>query len=65
MDPDRMVESVDADFGAGPMVFRIGESMIQLGVHGTHHRAQAVNMLRRLGVTTGPTDLVVFLRERG
>lgn len=56
---------VEADFGSGPMVFRIGESMIQLGVHGTHHRAQAINMLRRLGVATKPTDLVVFVRETG
>jgi len=56
---------VEADFGAGPMVFRISESMLQLGVHGTHHRAQATNMLRRLGVSTKPTDLVVFIRETG
>lgn len=31
------------------ITFRIGESMLQLPGHGTHHRAQALNMLRRLG----------------
>jgi uncharacterized damage-inducible protein DinB len=61
----RLTDPVTADFGSGPMAFRIGESMIQLGVHGTHHRAQATNMLRRLGVSAKPSDLVVFLRERG
>jgi len=65
LDAERMTDWVDIDFGAGPMTYRVGESMLQLGVHGTHHRAQAINMLRRLGVSTGPTDLVVFLRERG
>ena len=63
-DPDGLAEPVTADFGAGPMVFRTGESMLQLGVHGTHHRAQAINMLRRLGVQTTPFDLVMFVRER-
>lgn len=62
---ESLMEPVEADFGAGPMVFRIGESMLQLGVHGTHHRAQAINMLRRLGVQGKPTDLVVFIRETG
>ena len=43
--------------------FRLGESALQLPTHGTHHRAQAVNMLRRLGVTPPELDYVVFLRE--
>jgi uncharacterized damage-inducible protein DinB len=64
-DSESLMEPAEADFGAGPMVFRTGESMLQLGVHGTHHRAQAINMLRRLGVATKPTDFVVFVRETG
>ncbi len=37
--------------------FRLGESMLQLLGHGTHHRAQAVNMLRRLGTKAPELDL--------
>jgi uncharacterized damage-inducible protein DinB/uncharacterized protein YciI len=33
--------------------------------HGTHHRAQAVNMLRRLGAVTPELDLDTMLLERG
>ena len=29
--------------------FALGETMFELHSHGTHHRAQAVNMLRHLG----------------
>jgi uncharacterized damage-inducible protein DinB len=32
-----------------PLTFRIGESVMQLPTHGTHHRAQALAMLRALG----------------
>jgi len=31
------------------MIFRIAESVMQLPAHGTHHRAQALAMLRALG----------------
>lgn len=43
--------------------FRIGESLMQLGFHGTHHRAQASNMLRRLGATPPELDYVLYFRE--
>ena len=46
-------------------VFRtltLGESMLQLCTHGTHHRAQALNMLRRLGAKPPEIDYVVRLR---
>lgn len=33
-----------------PRHFPLGVTMLQLCCHGTHHRAQAVSMLRRLGV---------------
>lgn len=32
--------------------FSIGDTMLHVCNHGTHHRAQAINMLRRLGVET-------------
>ena len=54
---------VTADFGSGPLQFRIVESMIQLCVHGTLHRAQANNMLRSLGRAVQPLDYVVYIRD--
>lgn len=41
---------------------RVAESMIQLCGHGTHHRAQLVNMLRQLEITAPPLDYVVWAR---
>ncbi len=38
--------------------FRLGESLIELCGHGTHHRAQALNMLRHLGVEVPHIDLI-------
>ncbi len=36
--------------------FRLGETMLQLPPHGTHHRAQCRNMLRHLAVETQEID---------
>jgi uncharacterized damage-inducible protein DinB len=33
--------------------FTLGDTMLQLGGHGTHHRAQALNMLRQLAFDGG------------
>ena len=41
----------------------MGDSMIQLCGHGTHHRAQAVNMLRRLGTQPPDLEYVVWFRS--
>jgi uncharacterized damage-inducible protein DinB len=47
----------------GPQVrFRVLESLVQLCCHGTHHRAQLINMLRHSGVTAPALDYVVWLR---
>lgn len=50
----------------GPMQVRVPviEAAVQLGGHGTHHRAQLINMLRQTGVTPPACDLMVWLRER-
>jgi len=45
--------------------FRLGESMLQLCSHGTHHRAQALNMLRHLGSTVPDIDCDAWLQETG
>lgn len=41
----------------------IGVSLLQICCHGTHHRAQASNMLRHNGVTPPPIDYFVRVRE--
>jgi uncharacterized damage-inducible protein DinB len=41
--------------------FRLGEAILQLCGHGTHHRAQALNMLRRLEAEVPTLDCVVWL----
>jgi uncharacterized damage-inducible protein DinB len=43
--------------------FRLGESLLQLSTHGTHHRAQAVNMIRHLGMDGLFLDYVFFARR--
>lgn len=43
--------------------FPIGVAMLQLCVHGTHHRAQAVNMLRHLGAKVPSLDVAVWERQ--
>ena len=40
--------------------FPIAVTMLQLCVHGTHHRAQAINMIRRTGGQAPAVDLVLF-----
>ncbi len=58
-------EQVSATPGGTTVNFRIGESVLQLCGHGTHHRAQAFNMLRRLGQTIPASDYVVWIRGVG
>ncbi|MHC4948084.1 MAG: DinB family protein [Planctomycetota bacterium] len=38
--------------------FRFGDTLLQVATHGTHHRAQAVNMLRRLGADPPGLDAI-------
>ena len=45
------------------MTLPLGDTMLQIGGHGTHHRAQAVNMLRRLGRTAPPLDYIDYREE--
>lgn len=49
--------------GGPKSCFRVTESLLQLCVHGTHHLAQCLNMLRQLGATPPSIDLVSWLRE--
>jgi uncharacterized damage-inducible protein DinB len=45
------------------LALRMGETMLQLCTHGTHHRAQAVNMLRHLGAEPPALDLALWMRQ--
>ena len=44
--------------------FPIGVTMLQLCFHGTHHRAQVLNMFRHLGAEVPGLDYAAMLRER-
>ena len=47
----------------GEQTFRIGDAMAQLCGHGAHHRAQAINMLRRDGVEPPRLDYVLWIAD--
>lgn len=42
--------------------FRLGETIAQVAMHGTHHRAQALNMLRHLADVSMRMDMITFSR---
>ena len=44
--------------------FPIGQTMLQLCNHGTHHRAQALNMLRHVGAPALRMDYLVMMKEK-
>lgn len=69
---NRFVESLDADSSqrvvtalVGPMTVRIPiiESMLQLFGHGTHHRAQLINMMRHTNCSPPNCDYLFWFRE--
>lgn len=54
---------VTALIGPTPVRFAVAESLVQLCGHGTHHRAQWVNMLRSCGQSPPGIDVIVWLRQ--
>ncbi len=54
------------DDATRPMVYApsAGDIFTQLVLHEVHHRAQAMNMLRHLGVTLGDLDYNALMYER-
>jgi uncharacterized damage-inducible protein DinB len=69
---NKFIDSLDAKSAQRVVTALIGqlsiglpviESLVQLCGHGTHHRAQLVNMLRHNGVTAPETDYVVWQRQ--
>ena len=51
------LDSLDGVFGA-----TLGQMMLQGANHATHHRAQAVNMLRRVGAGLVELDYMMWVR---
>jgi uncharacterized damage-inducible protein DinB len=64
LDQESAARVVTANPGNLQIPFRVIESMIQLCCHGTHHRAQIVNMLRQTGAKSPGIDYIVWLRSR-
>ena len=44
--------------------FPLGVTMLQLCCHGTHHRAQILNMFRRVGAPVPELDYLDMIAER-
>lgn len=63
LDPASAQRVVTALIGPLSIGLPVIESLVQLCGHGTHHRAQLVNMLRHSGATAPATDYVVWLRQ--
>ena len=43
--------------------FPLGQTILEVCNNATHHRAHAINMLRRVGIATDPTDLSRMKRQ--
>jgi uncharacterized damage-inducible protein DinB len=61
-------ESLEQTVAAMPgrnthFTFHLGDTMLQLCVHGTHHRAQVINMLRRSGAEPPPLDYIRWVAD--
>ena len=64
LDVEQARRIIGVSVGGNPkMKFRVVESFLQLCTHGTHHRAQVLNMLRRASIAPPPIDLVIWLRQ--
>ncbi|GAB5403240.1 MAG: hypothetical protein Aurels2KO_14710 [Aureliella sp.] len=63
LDQDSADRIVSVTAGGPTSCFRVTESLMQLCVHGTHHLAQCLNMMRQLGGTPPSIDLISWLRE--
>lgn len=48
--------------GGPPTRFQVIESLIQLCGHGTHHRAQLLNMLKHSGIEPPALDYIIWVR---
>ena len=65
VDQQKAVGVVEVSFGGPPIRILVGESAIQLTMHGAHHRAQVVNMFRHCDAPIGNIDLFYGLEHLG
>jgi uncharacterized damage-inducible protein DinB len=72
LERNRFLDSLDGESTqrvvtalVGPMSVRVPviESFLQLFGHGTHHRAQLINMMRHTGITAPGCDYSLWMRE--
>ncbi|WP_161604623.1 DinB family protein [Roseiconus nitratireducens] len=63
VDEDAAMKVVTVAPNGLPTSFRIGESVLQLPLHGTHHRAQIINMVRRSKGRLHNIDLLYAIDE--
>lgn len=61
LDEEQAQRVVTVCAGGPPTSFRVIESLLQLCCHGTHHRAQVLNMLRQCGSAPPEVDYVDWL----
>ena len=60
-DSDRTVTATPSE--GRTLTFTLGESMLQLCCHGTHHRAQIINMFRHVGAEVPALDYIAMKRD--
>ncbi|MDV6032915.1 MAG: DUF664 domain-containing protein [Phycisphaera sp. RhM] len=60
VDSTAAMEVVTIEPDGPPTAFRVGESALHLALHGTHHRAQVINMLRRSGGRIRNLDMLYW-----
>ncbi len=49
--------------GGPPTRFKVGESTVHVAIHGTHHRAQLINMYRHVGAPWRNIDLMYAIDQ--
>lgn len=64
-DADLVKEQTYRDSKGGLYKASLGDMIIQALVHSIHHRAQAVNMIRRLGGAAPDVDYMYWIRKPG
>jgi uncharacterized damage-inducible protein DinB len=64
-DGEKLLAAVTVEVAPGaPLTFRIAESVMQLPTHGTHHRAQALAILRALGARAPELSYFRYAQQR-
>ncbi len=60
LDSESAMAIVTVRPGGPPTAYRVGETALHLALHGTHHRAQLINMVRRSDGKTKDLDLIYW-----